>query len=193
MFWTRWLIIARWVLPGLCVGLLIGGPAGWTHTPPDLDGDGILDVEDTCLVVPNPDQTDSDGDSIGDACDLTPLDDENNGSLAITPKTLNLKSHGRTVTMVLDLPAGIDPADVETSQLLLEGLLPIIMPPTPKLGDRDGDGTPELMVKFSRGDLIRHLCDTAQDTGTVELRLNGLVSGQPFETRGTVRVNGQCP
>jgi hypothetical protein len=42
----------------------------------DTDGDGIADnygtVRDNCQDVPNPAQTDSDGDGLGDACDDTP-------------------------------------------------------------------------------------------------------------------------
>ena len=35
----------------------------------DYDNDGWLDADDNCPAVPNPDQADTDGDSIGDACD----------------------------------------------------------------------------------------------------------------------------
>jgi hypothetical protein len=35
----------------------------------DLDGDGILDSSDNCVMVVNIDQLDSDGDGVGDACD----------------------------------------------------------------------------------------------------------------------------
>ncbi len=35
----------------------------------DTDGDGTPDIEDNCPSVANPDQTDSDGDNRGDACD----------------------------------------------------------------------------------------------------------------------------
>jgi sugar lactone lactonase YvrE len=51
-----------------------GGSAIDTVTPtPDSDGDGLLDFEDNCPNVPNPDQKDTDGDGVGDACDNCPL------------------------------------------------------------------------------------------------------------------------
>ena len=185
--------VGRWVLPGVLAAILIITPSAFAQTPPDLDGDGVSDAEDTCLAVPNPEQIDSDGDGIGDACDLTPSELDNNGSLVITPKTLNLKSKGRVVTTWIELPAGVDPAALDLSRLLMEGVLPIVIPPSPKVGDADGDNIPDLMAKFSRRDLNGLLCDTGRDTGTVVLRVTGIVAGHPFEVRGTQRVNGQCP
>jgi hypothetical protein len=43
----------------------------------DADGDGICTPTDNCPDVPNPSQTDTDGDGIGDACDP---DDDNDGN-----------------------------------------------------------------------------------------------------------------
>jgi hypothetical protein len=185
--------VGRRVLPGVLAAMLLIVPAGFAQTPPDLDGDGISDAQDTCLAVPNPEQTDTDGDGIGDACDLTPAEADNNGSLIITPKTLNLNSKGRVVMAFLELPAGIDPAGIVPTSVFLEGVLPIVTPPTPKLGDSNGDGIPDLRMKFDRTELIRVLCATGRDHGNVELRVTGDVGGTPFEVRGTVRVNDHCP
>jgi len=51
-------------------------PANWgdCYNPfstgaPDADYDGVPDSEDNCIDIPNPDQTDSDQDSWGEACD----------------------------------------------------------------------------------------------------------------------------
>lgn len=46
----------------------------------DTDGDGVLDEDDNCLAVGNPDQLDADEDGFGDACDpCTDVDDDGFG------------------------------------------------------------------------------------------------------------------
>jgi hypothetical protein len=185
--------ISRWVLAGLCVGLLIIVSPGLAQTLPDGDVDGVPDAEDNCLAVSNVDQADADADGFGDACDLTPADAADNGDLVIDPEILNLQSAGRVITTFIELPSSYTPAAIDVNSLRLEGKLPRVVPPIPELGDEDEDGTPDLMVEFSRRQLIALLCDTDRDTGTVELRVTGDVAGDLFEVRGTVRVQGQCP
>ena len=43
---------------------------GWEFV--DTDSDGIINLEDNCPYVANPEQIDSDGDGVGDACDNCP-------------------------------------------------------------------------------------------------------------------------
>jgi MYXO-CTERM domain-containing protein len=51
-----------------------------TANPPlDSDGDGIADDEDNCPLVANPDQADSVGDGVGDACRVMAPPDGGNG------------------------------------------------------------------------------------------------------------------
>ncbi|HUN80314.1 MAG TPA: thrombospondin type 3 repeat-containing protein, partial [Phycisphaerae bacterium] len=47
--------------------------------PGDFDGDGIPDGSDNCPTVYNPDQTDTDGDGIGDCCDPDSPDADGDG------------------------------------------------------------------------------------------------------------------
>ncbi len=49
-----------------------GGGGGGGAAPPDLDGDGVPDLDDNCRLTRNPDQADADGDGVGDVCDNCP-------------------------------------------------------------------------------------------------------------------------
>lgn len=42
----------------------------WLVSPYDADGDGLYQLADNCPLVANPEQTDSDGDLVGDACEV---------------------------------------------------------------------------------------------------------------------------
>lgn len=64
-----------------CEGKPRGAPCDWSGNngrcdgvcvPNDDDLDGVIDAEDNCLGLPNPDQADRDGDEHGDACDPCP-------------------------------------------------------------------------------------------------------------------------
>ncbi|MBN1284436.1 MAG: DUF11 domain-containing protein, partial [Anaerolineae bacterium] len=55
--------------------LLKARHAGDVFCPRDTDQDGIIDSEDNCPDIANPDQADSDGNGTGDACEAAPCTD----------------------------------------------------------------------------------------------------------------------
>ena len=62
---------ATTIASGVSILLQSGSSASCTFNNAfiDADKDGVPDSEDNCPTVPNPDQTDTDGDGAGDACD----------------------------------------------------------------------------------------------------------------------------
>ena len=58
--------------------LISGTYFGVVDCNPDRDGDGVLNGVDNCPLVANPEQTDTDNDGVGDACD-TPSNPDTDG------------------------------------------------------------------------------------------------------------------
>jgi hypothetical protein len=79
--------------------------------PGDGDGDGVEDLLDNCIDVPNPDQADDDGDGVGSACDACPDTDPgaevgSDGCLLWGPSldsAVSRRRHGEVGTFDLEL------------------------------------------------------------------------------------------
>jgi hypothetical protein len=102
--------------------------------------------------------------------------------LDLDPNVINLASHAPWVTAIIE-PSGAHPEDIDPSSLRLAGSVP----PAPKfstIGDSDGDGRGDLIVKFPRVDL-----DPLLTPGLHELTLTGsLITGEPIEGVDEIRV-----
>jgi hypothetical protein len=101
----------------------------------------------------------------------------------LDPDVLNPRSKGRWLTCYVELPEGYDPADIDVSTVLFNETVPAEQHPA-GVGDYDGDGIPDLMVKFSRSEVI----DVLPQGQEAEVRVSGEVDDAWFGGTDTVRV-----
>lgn len=107
----------------------------------------------------------------------------------IDPDTLNLKSKGKWITTYIELKAGYDVNDIDVSTVAITDIngVPLNIPaeshPT-SVGDEDGDGIPDLMVKFDRSD-VQDACSPGDATITISGELTG---GTTFSGSDTITV-----
>ena len=106
-------------------------------------------------------------------------------NLDFKPDTVKLKSKGRWIATYIELPEDYSVSDIDISTVELNGEIPAELHPT-EIGDYDNDGVPDLMVKFSRQDLIAIL-----SAGEAILTITGEVNGTSFEGTDTIRVMGK--
>lgn len=100
-------------------------------------------------------------------------------TVEISPQTLNLKSNGKWVTVIITFPEDISADEVDIESLALE----VDGETIGALWARIGEGV--LMVKFSR-DALKEIVG---EPGEVEIQVSGdLVGGGSFEGSDTIRV-----
>jgi parallel beta-helix repeat protein len=107
----------------------------------------------------------------------------------IDPDTLNLKSQGKWITCYLE-PSDemyLSTLDISTIRISEIGGLPVMIlaenHPT-AIGDEDGDGTLDLMIKFDRSEV-----EDVVWPGDIEITVIGELSdGTPFAGYCTIRV-----
>jgi predicted GH43/DUF377 family glycosyl hydrolase len=106
----------------------------------------------------------------------------------IDPNTLNLKSKGNLVTGYVELPEGYNVADINVSTTVLNSTVPAELTPT-AINDYDGDGIPDLMVKFNRTAVSGLILSEGIKYGNVTLTVAGqLNDGTMFEGSDVIRV-----
>jgi hypothetical protein len=102
-------------------------------------------------------------------------------SVKLGPEVINLGSRERWMTAYIEIP--LDPGRIDVSTLRLAGSVPAVADMA-VVGDHDGNGVPDLAVKFSEDDLGLMLT-----LGANQLEVTGsLVSGTPIRGSGDVRV-----
>jgi len=101
-----------------------------------------------------------------------------------TPNTLNLRSMGHWVTGYLEPPAPLTPGNIDIASIRLNGTVKVDSTAATAIGDHDGDGIPDLMVKFNRAAVEL----TGSDGDSVPVTVKGMVGGQCFQGADTIRV-----
>ena len=107
------------------------------------------------------------------------------GTLDFHPETLGLDSNGRWVTCYIGLPEGYDVEDIESSKLVLNDVVPADTTHKAVAGDSNGDGVPDLAVKFSR-ELIQTVLEVGDDQ--LVWVFGSLADGTQFSASCTIAV-----
>jgi hypothetical protein len=106
-----------------------------------------------------------------------------NATIDFDPDTLNKSSKGNWVVVYIELPVGYRPADIDISSIRFEGTIPAMTCPY-AVGDHDKDGTPDLMVKFKRCEVIGLL----NNGNNVPVHVTGKIGSIQFEGVDVIRV-----
>jgi len=99
----------------------------------------------------------------------------------IDPDTLNLNSNGNWITAYIDLPEGYDVVEVDPATITLNQS---VLADRVQVGDEDGDGIPDLMVKFDHG----QVSDILQPGEEVEIVVEGEADTFLISGTDTIRV-----
>ena len=100
------------------------------------------------------------------------------------PNTLNLKSMGRWVTGYIEPEAPLTASEIVLASIRLNGVVPADTAGPHTVGDEDGDGIPDLMVKFSRTAVSLAL----SDGDAVPVTVTGTVGPRLFTGTDHIRV-----
>ena len=165
----------------------------------DGDNDGVPDATDNCPLVANAGQANSDGDSLGDACDPDANGDgiadalqppgTPSGSFSnvvqgrATPTTGTVVSGSAMIEDVVDPTKGVRITASTVTDVVVWVCGPA-SPPTPQLEIPAG-----FAVTITCGSVIVENV-TGPGTGSVEVNASGVVVSFPAGTAGTVNTTG---
>jgi len=113
-------------------------------------------------------------------------------TVTIQPQALNLKSRGRWIAALIELPSGYSVSDINVSSAMLNNTVPADLTVPPSIGDFDNDSDLDLMVSFNRTKVIGFIL--SQKPGirneSIALTVSGkLINSVMFEGSGTIAVS----
>ncbi|MGD8566008.1 MAG: NosD domain-containing protein [Candidatus Bathyarchaeota archaeon] len=115
-------------------------------------------------------------------------------TIDIDPDTLNLKSEGQWITTYIELDETHNSSETDISTILTNGTIPAEVSPN-TIGDYDNDNITDLMVKFSRSEIMQLILgsldplEMENNRMYATLKVTGeLTDGTPFEGHTNIRV-----
>jgi hypothetical protein len=93
----------------------------------------------------------------------------------VKPDTLNLKSQGKWITAYIELPLPYNVNNIVVSSIKMNNVVSAAVKPT-EIGDYDGDGVADLMVKFDRS-AVEGLLTCGERRLWITSQVNGLLLG----------------
>lgn len=105
-------------------------------------------------------------------------------SFIVTPDVLDLAARGRWVTGILEPPPPLAAADIDVGSIRLNGTVAVDPEAPSALGDHDGDGVPDLMVKFDKEAVGLTLSEGEER----DLTVTGTVGTNLFRGADRIRV-----
>jgi NHL repeat-containing protein len=102
-----------------------------------------------------------------------------------TPSTLSLASRGLWVTGFLEPASPSAASGIDISSIRLNGTVPVDAAAPTALGDHDGNGVTDLMVKFNRAAVEL----TVSEGDNVPVIVTGTLGSDPFSGTDNIRVS----
>ncbi len=167
--------------------MYVRDPDGMLNPLPPLPG----------MSQPFPESINDFGLVVGECCDADgnwhatiwgPADEAIMVTLTIDPSVLNPKSKGKWVTAYIELPTDAEQTlqDIDLTSVKLQDTIAPADSPT-SIGDADGDGIPDLMLKLDRAALCMAL-----DAGAQTVKLTGqFTDGTSIAGECAVKVLGK--
>jgi len=159
--------------------LAFGSYSGHPRWDPetDINGDNLIDIKDLAIIAKH----------FGETADIAVI----TVIVGIHPETLNLISKGRWITVCIELPEGYNLNDINVSTIMLNDTIPAESKPI-AMGNCDGNGRLDLMIKFKRQEVIGLILRNRQFTnkfGTLTLAITGkLKDGRLFKGSENIKT-----
>jgi hypothetical protein len=111
-------------------------------------------------------------------------------TIDIKPNVLNLSGLGKWITAYIELQEGYNVNNINVSSISLNSTIPVDLSTPTAIGDYDGDGVNDLMVKFNRTQVVEYMVSQGITFGNVTLTLTGeLYDGTMFEGNAVLPVS----